>query len=512
MRFLVSKVLTDDDLLLKSQSTDNAFLIDRKTVMFDGEEYPLHYGSVVVFGKREFYINENGVSEVSFTNQFEREWNLKELGNPPEDGRKFLLRVPPGYYLSESRMFEQYDGCFVSATSSYSINVEKPTDGDLYFNKDTSTPLQFRNGVFEIYTKTEDVIREKENLISARKNKLNELIDNGLRYTENISDISEAVDAIFKDENGDILLRYKNQVNVLLEKPADGRDGDLGPIGPKGDKGDTGDKGPPGVDGKPGNRGERGPEGKQGKDGKQGKEGPKGSKGDRGEKGERGPEGKDGKQGKEGPKGPKGDRGERGEKGDFGGPKGSKGDKGDQGEHGEKGDQGERGEKGEKGDTPNIDPLLTQLSIRINQDLSNYKMLMSRELYKLSSMMPGPGSHGGGSTKLMDNDDVEFKRINSVADRSVLIFDPIKKKFVATSIDEIIGEITTSVEMQYNKVIDVVGSTTYIGEADPGSALASAVWRIKRIQVVGDVSTILWADGNSDFDNVWDNRAALSYS
>ena len=125
---------------------------------------------------------------------------------------------------------------------------------------------------------------------------------------------------------------------------------------------------------------------------------------------------------------------------------------------------------------------------------------------------PGPGSHGGGSTKLMDNDDVEFKRINSVADRSVLIFDPVKKKFVATSIDEIIGEITTSVEMQYNKIIDVVGSTTYIGEADPGSALASAVWRIKRIQVVGDVSTILWADGNSNFDNVWNNRAALSYS
>jgi hypothetical protein len=55
-------------------------------------------------------------------------------------------------------------------------------------------------------------------------------------------------------------------------------------------------------------------------------------------------------------------------------------------------------------------------------------------------------------------------------------------------------------------------STAYVGEAALGSATSAAVWRIKRISVSGTVTTITWADGNENFDNVWDNRASLSYS
>ncbi len=50
----------------------------------------------------------------------------------------------------------------------------------------------------------------------------------------------------------------------------------------------------------------------------------------------------------------------------------------------------------------------------------------------------------------------------------------------------------------------------YFGDALPGTVDAGATWRISRLTVADN--TIVWADGNSDFDNVWDNRAALTYS
>lgn len=51
---------------------------------------------------------------------------------------------------------------------------------------------------------------------------------------------------------------------------------------------------------------------------------------------------------------------------------------------------------------------------------------------------------------------------------------------------------------------------TYIGNALPGSADASAVWQIKRLTNADN--TIIWADGDSDFDNVWNDRLSLTYS
>lgn len=60
--------------------------------------------------------------------------------------------------------------------------------------------------------------------------------------------------------------------------------------------------------------------------------------------------------------------------------------------------------------------------------------------------------------------------------------------------------------------IDEVGSTTYVGEALPGTLTSAASWRIKRLTETGPDLTIQFADGNSSFDNIWDNRLALSYS
>ncbi len=52
----------------------------------------------------------------------------------------------------------------------------------------------------------------------------------------------------------------------------------------------------------------------------------------------------------------------------------------------------------------------------------------------------------------------------------------------------------------------------YVGDAAEGSSESSAVWRIYRLTNSGTASiSKQWADGNSNFDNIWANRASLSY-
>jgi hypothetical protein len=60
--------------------------------------------------------------------------------------------------------------------------------------------------------------------------------------------------------------------------------------------------------------------------------------------------------------------------------------------------------------------------------------------------------------------------------------------------------------------VDEASSTiTYVGEANPGTATSGAFWRIYKLdETSGLIKT--YADGNFNFDNVWDNRASLSYS
>jgi hypothetical protein len=52
--------------------------------------------------------------------------------------------------------------------------------------------------------------------------------------------------------------------------------------------------------------------------------------------------------------------------------------------------------------------------------------------------------------------------------------------------------------------------TVYLGYAEIASSEASAVWRIKKIDTSTGADTT-WADGDSDFDNVWNDRAILTY-
>jgi hypothetical protein len=56
-------------------------------------------------------------------------------------------------------------------------------------------------------------------------------------------------------------------------------------------------------------------------------------------------------------------------------------------------------------------------------------------------------------------------------------------------------------------------TVAYMGQATPGTATSAASWRIQKLVFGGDGDvTTTWADGNASFDNVWDDRASLTYS
>jgi len=57
---------------------------------------------------------------------------------------------------------------------------------------------------------------------------------------------------------------------------------------------------------------------------------------------------------------------------------------------------------------------------------------------------------------------------------------------------------------------DDTGTLTYVGNAVTGTATSAAAWKIKEItNASGD---IVWADGDGLYNNVWDNRASLTYT
>jgi hypothetical protein len=69
------------------------------------------------------------------------------------------------------------------------------------------------------------------------------------------------------------------------------------------------------------------------------------------------------------------------------------------------------------------------------------------------------------------------------------------------------------------KQVDFTDSdaTVYQGFAEPGALTSQAVWRITKTTFTSnspnsDDVEVRFADSNSDFDNVWDDRASLSYS
>ncbi len=50
----------------------------------------------------------------------------------------------------------------------------------------------------------------------------------------------------------------------------------------------------------------------------------------------------------------------------------------------------------------------------------------------------------------------------------------------------------------------------YIGKAEAGTATSVATWQIKEVDETTGTQ-VRYADGDTKFDNIWDNRESLSY-
>ncbi len=66
------------------------------------------------------------------------------------------------------------------------------------------------------------------------------------------------------------------------------------------------------------------------------------------------------------------------------------------------------------------------------------------------------------------------------------------------------------------RTVDYVSGATiiYEGYASPGTAVSAAAWQICKHTYDGSNNrlTTKFAGGTNDYNQVWDNRAALSYS
>ena len=67
--------------------------------------------------------------------------------------------------------------------------------------------------------------------------------------------------------------------------------------------------------------------------------------------------------------------------------------------------------------------------------------------------------------------------------------------------------------MPYAKRSDVDGTFIYKAEAAPGSQDEDPVWRIWRIELIGDEGDLeeRWAEGTAEFSFAWTDRLTLNY-
>ena len=62
-------------------------------------------------------------------------------------------------------------------------------------------------------------------------------------------------------------------------------------------------------------------------------------------------------------------------------------------------------------------------------------------------------------------------------------------------------------------IIDKASATIeYYGFASPNTSLSDPYWRIQRKEISGDITTFLFAEGNTNFDKVWNDRGVYTYS
>jgi hypothetical protein len=81
--------------------------------------------------------------------------------------------------------------------------------------------------------------------------------------------------------------------------------------------------------------------------------------------------------------------------------------------------------------------------------------------------------------------------------------------FLAVNAD---GSINTAVATYTTRLDEPSATITYVGKAVAGTSAGAASWQISRLTVSGTELIMEYADGDMLYNNIWNNRASLSYS
>ena len=84
------------------------------------------------------------------------------------------------------------------------------------------------------------------------------------------------------------------------------------------------------------------------------------------------------------------------------------------------------------------------------------------------------------------------------------------------NVDLVVGDLVNTQDQPYAVQVDDSGAgTTIVGESDIPGTTGAATWRIKKVidtAGAGTETTITWADGDSNFDNIWTARGTMVFS
>ena len=120
-------------------------------------------------------------------------------------------------------------------------------------------------------------------------------------------------------------------------------------------------------------------------------------------------------------------------------------------------------------------------------------------------------NHSSTDSAVVDNNSTVF--ITLASTETVLVESQETQVILTGSAGPPGRDGTSEENMVYAKQVDFVGdSIIYRGEAVAGTATSAPNWRIRKVSIVNDDISETWADGNTNFDNVWESRAILIYS
>lgn len=115
---------------------------------------------------------------------------------------------------------------------------------------------------------------------------------------------------------------------------------------------------------------------------------------------------------------------------------------------------------------------------------------------------------GAGSSSFSDSGNVARSALVD-GDRHVQV-DVLSSVLPSSASTETTLQTISFGGFKFSLRLDTVGSIDYVGEASIGTATSASSWRIKKVDSTTGI-VVQWA-GSGVFDQVWDNRASLSYS